>query len=162
MSRRLSPELLLVLAIPLAALLGGAATLRLAAGDLSVDGATEGVRRTAQVQTAELGPDLAAARRGLEAGLRVDRASGLVRIRVADAAIEGDELQLEFVHALQAERDLHVRLRRHGEEWIGAPTPAGDARWRVQLGDRARAWRLVGTLPRGASQAQLRPALAPP
>ena len=75
-----SPELWLVVGIPLATVVGGMVTLALAVGDLSADGEHEGVQRTAQMQTADLDPDLAAARQGLSARLRVDRTDGQVRV----------------------------------------------------------------------------------
>jgi hypothetical protein len=156
------PELGLVLAIPLAALLGGFATLRMADGDLSADGAGEGVRRTAQVQVAQLEPDLAAARAQLHASLVVDRASGEVRVRVDDAQAARAGLRLEFLHALHAGRDVSAQLQARGDTWFAATAPDPGSRWRVVLSDPARRWRLVGTLERGASELSLRPALAPP
>ena len=160
-ARRWSPELLLVLAIPLAALAGGVATLRLANVDLSADGEAEGARRTAQVQEAELGPDLAAARAGLSARLRVDRARGELRVQLPDAfATQG--LDLELRHSLQADRDLHARLQARGGAWVAVLAPSAAERWRLVLHDPRRRWRLVGTLERGMDRVDLRPALAAP
>jgi hypothetical protein len=156
------PELFLVLALPVATLLGGFATLRLAQGDLSADGAAEGVRRTAQVQVAELDADLAAARRRLRAELVVERAAGGVRVRVDDAQATRAGLRLEFLHPLHARRDQVANLQSRGGDWFAAMAPDTGSRWRVVLSDPARRWRLVGTLERGASRVSLRPALAAP
>lgn len=153
------PELALVLAIPAAALLGGIATLRMAQGDLSAE---EGVRRTAQVQVAELDPDLAAARLHLGAGLVLDRDSGQVRVRLDNAQSAPEGLRLEFVHALHARRDLHAQLHARDDAWLAASAPDPGSRWRVVLSDNAGSWRLVGTLERGATRLRLRPALAAP
>lgn len=166
MSTRLSrwwqPELALVLALPLAALAGGVLTLRASAVDLSVDGVDAGVRRTAQVQTAQLDPDLAAARRGLLARLEVDRVRGLVRVRVPAPGAATQGLRLDFLHPLHAHRDLHVRLRADGAAFVAPLAPARDSHWRVVLSDPARSWRLVGTLPRGSEALALQPALPLP
>lgn len=159
---RWSPELALVLAIPLAALLGGIATLRLAEGDLSADGEAEGVRRTAQVQEAELDPDLAAARARLSASLRVDAARGEVRIVLPEADAAGAGLQVDFLHALAAGRDLHAPLQARDGAWVAKLAPDAGSRWRVVLSDAQRRWRLVGTLERGQASLALHPALAAP
>jgi hypothetical protein len=160
--RRWSPELLLVLAIPLAALAGGVATLRLVDGDLSADGVAEGARRTAQVQEAELDPDLAAARARLAAQLQVVRARGEVRVVLPQAGFANEGLQLDLLHSLHAKRDLHARLRPHGGAWVATLAPDAGSRWRVVLSDPRRRWRLVGTLERGAGSLALHPALAAP
>jgi hypothetical protein len=159
--RAWQPELALVLLIPLGALLGGVATLRVAGGDLSDAGAGDGTKRIAQVQTAQLGPDLAAARAGLSARLQVDRARQEIRVRVAGAAADAG-LRIEFEHGLRADRDQHALLRRRGEDWVAAFVPGEDSRWHVQLVDGQRHWRLVGTLARGGDSASLQPALAAP
>jgi hypothetical protein len=161
-ARQWSPELLVVLAIPLAALAGGLATLRLADGDLSADGVAEGARRTAQVQEAELDPDLAAARAHLSASLRVDAARGELRVALPDASAARGGLRLDLLHSLEARRDLHARLEKRDGAWIARLAPDAGSRWRVVLTDSARRWRLVGTLERGGAGLALHPALAPP
>jgi hypothetical protein len=156
------PELALVLGIPLATVAGGVVTLMLARGDLSDDGAQAGVRRTAQVQTAELAPDLAAARAGLAAELQVDRARGEVRVRLPRSVAARADLELDFVHALHAGDDLHARLQPRDGTWVARLAPDAGSRWRVVLADREAGWRLVGTLPRDAAVLSLQPALATP
>jgi hypothetical protein len=160
--RWLQPELWVVVGLPLAALLGGAATLWLVAGDLSADGEAEGARRTAQVQTAELGPDLAAAQRGLRGELQLDQGGARVRVNLHGDVGDGDSLQLRLVHPLHAASDLELRLRPLDGGWSAALPPGAEQRWRLVLTDPARQWRLVGQLPAGARAAQLRPALAAP
>jgi hypothetical protein len=158
--RRYSPELALVLGIPLLTVLGGLATLWLANGDLSADGEHEGARRTAQMQTADLDPDLAAARAGLSASLRVDRGSGQVQVSLPRTVATDEVIELKFVHSLHAGRDLHARLRASNGAWVATLAPDAGSRWRVVLADRAHSWRLVGTLPRGGATLSLQPALA--
>jgi hypothetical protein len=160
--RWLQPELWLVVGLPLATLLGGAATLRLATGDLSVDGEAEGVRRTAQVQTAELGPDLAAARRGLQGELRVDRERARISVDLRGDVGADDTLQLSLLHPLHAGHDMELQLQRRNGDWSAALPAGANQRWRLVLRDPAQQWRLVGRLPAGASAARLRPALSAP
>ena len=155
------PELMLVVGIPLLTIAGGAWTLHAVQGDLSADGEHASVRRTAQVQTAELAPDLEAAREGLSAQMLVDRARGEVRVSLPRGAAPRKSLQLDLLHNLSAERDLHVRLRPVAGAWVGKLDPDAGSRWRVVLSEGQR-WRLVGTLPRGGAALSLQPALAPP
>jgi hypothetical protein len=159
---RFGVELLLVVAIPLCALVGGYLTLRVAEGDLSADGATEGARRTAQVQDAELNPDLVAARTHLSGSLFLDPARGEVRVLLNDATAARQGLQLELVHALHAERDLHATLQPQAGGWTALLAPDAGSRWKIVLSDSQRRWRLVGTLERGETSLALRPALAAP
>jgi hypothetical protein len=170
-ARLVQPELWLVLGIPLAALAGGVATLRAVAGDLSSDGAAEGVRRTAQVQDADLAPDLAAARRGLVAGLRIDRARGEVEVTLPPRARDALPATLAFVHHLRAGEDRRVALQPRGAgRWSAPGAPDAAVGWRVVLeggttfapGGTPQRWRLVGALPRGAEAAALQPAIAAP
>jgi len=155
-----APELALVIGIPAATVCGGIVTLVLATVDLSADGEHENVQRTAQVQTADLAPDMAAAQAGLSAHLHVDRSRGEVRVSLPASTGANDELELDFVHSLQSGRDLHARLQRRDGAWVAAIAPDAGSRWRVVLADRERHWRLVGTLPRGAATLSMQPALA--
>jgi hypothetical protein len=157
------PELWLVLGIPVLTVAGGVWTLVLASGsDLSDDGEHAAVRRTAQVQIADLAPDFAAARQGLTAQLSIDRTRGEVQVRLPQPVAGGDELELRFVHALQSGRDLQLRLRPRGDAWVAIAAPDAGARWRVVLADVDRQWRVVGTLPSGGTRLSLQPALPPP
>lgn len=164
--RWLQPELGLVLLIPLATVIGGLWTLRLANIDDSADGLAEGARHTAQVQTADIAPDQAAARMGLRATLHVDPACGCAHLRLSDPSAAGaGELQLALVHRLYAARDAQLPLARDGVDWISPRLPAGGTGWRLVLTSSvngARRWRLVGRLADNAHDATLQPALAAP
>jgi len=154
------PELCLILGIPLATVLGGLLTLFVARQDLSDEGARADVKRTGQVQTADLSPDLAAARAGMSARLQVDRARGEVRVSLPPGVLAPAGIELDFVHSLHAGNDLHARLQPRDGAWVGRLAPDAGSRWRVVLGDSQRRWRLVGTLPRGSASLSLQPALA--
>lgn len=160
--RLLQPELWLVLLIPLATVAGGLWTLRLADIDDSADGLAEGARHTAQVQTAEIGPDQAAARLGLRATLGIEPACGCARLRLSDPRAGEQGLRLLLVHRLYAARDRALVLTRHGDVWDSPRLPDGDRGWRLVLEDSARSWRLVGRLDRGSDASVLLPALPPP
>lgn len=155
------PMLWLVAGIPLATLVAGFATLFLAGGDGSTDAAPEPVRRTAQVQQADVGADAQAARAGLRAVLRFDPATGAIVGRVLPAPATG-ELRLRFVHPAIAAADRSVQLRPRGNAWVGALPPLAVADWRLQLSPGNDAWRLVGRWHPAAAQAELRPALVSP
>ena len=156
------PELALVLGLPLATIIGGVITLRMVRGDLSAEGAHAQVRRTAQVQTTDLAPDLAAARAGLGARLQVDRLRGEVRVAELPTAAQARELELHFVHPMHAGRDLKARLQAREGAWAAPLSPDPNSRWGVVLVEPARGWRLVGTLPRGGNMLDLQPAVPAP
>jgi len=161
--RWLQPELGLVLLIPLATVIGGLWTLRLADIDDSADGLAEGARHSAQVQTADIGPDQAAARLDLRATLRVDPACGCAHLHLSDPGAAGDDgLQLALVHRLYAARDTQLPLARDGVGWISPRLPTERTGWRLVLTNGARTWRLVGRLAPNARDATLIPALAAP
>lgn len=167
-ARWLQPELGLVLLIPLATVIGGLWTLRLANIDDSADGLAEGARHTAQLQTADIAPDQVAARMGLRATLRIDPACGCARLRLSDPRAAGHGgVQLALVHRLYAARDLLLPLGRDGVDWVSPRLPADSTAWRLVLTNDARSngahrWRLVGRLAANARDATLVPALTMP
>jgi hypothetical protein len=161
------PELAVVIGVPAATVLGGILTLALASGDLSDDGAHTDARGNSQMQTADVAPDLAAARAGLSAQLQLERASGEVRVQLPDSVPSQEEISLSFVHSLRQVDDVRARLQARDGAWIAKLAPDADARWRVVLvgSDQHqpdKRWRLVGTLPRGGASLSLQPAVAPP
>lgn len=161
------PELAVVIAIPALSVLGGIVTLALASGDLSDDSAHTGAGGNAQMQTADVTPDLAAARAGLSARLQLDRARGEVRVQLPHSVPARERIVLSFVHSLREGDDLRARLQARDGLWIAKLAPDVDARWRVVLAgsDPQRPdqrWRLVGTLPRDGTALSLQAAVAPP
>jgi uncharacterized protein len=152
------PVLWLVCALPLASVVAGVATIRLAAAGPDVRGA-DAVRRTAQSQVEDLAPDLAATRARLVATLVVDRATGALELEL-DATHAPGALALR--HPADAARDRTLALRRDGARWRAAlGTPLAGA-WRLELRGRDAAWRIDGRLARDASVARLAPRFAPP
>jgi hypothetical protein len=161
------PELAVVIGIPAASVLGGILTLALATGDLSDDSGHTGAGGNSQMQTADVAPDLAAARVGLSAQVQLDRASGEVRVQLPPRVSAQEWIEVTFVHSLRAGDDLRARLQPRDGLWIAKLAPDADTRWRVVLAgsDPRRPdqrWRLVGTLPRDGAALSLKSAVAPP
>jgi hypothetical protein len=153
------PMLWLVAGIPLATLIAGFATLSLAGGSGAIDAAPEPVRRTAQVQQADLAADTAAAHAGLRATLRIDAARRTIVARILPSPSAGD-LQLLFVHPSFAAEDRSVTMRLRDGVWVGAMPALPAIEWRLQLSPGDAQWRLVGRWHAGAAaQAEMLPAL---
>ena len=151
------PRVWLRLAIPAATVVAGKATLRLARADGGLDAAPETVRRTAQTQVTDLGPDRHAAALGLHASLGVD-ARGLPDLRLPAAHADAG-LALRLVHPTRADGDLEWTRAAGGTDWSGPVVPAAArGHWVLEPADRA--WRLVGTWPVDGGIAALQPAVA--
>jgi hypothetical protein len=153
------PMLLLVIALPAAAVLASFATLVLAMGGAGDAGDTR-VRRVAQTQTADLAPDLAAARLALRGDVRADD-NGAVTLRFEAAAPDEPVLQLALRHAAVPDRDRHARLVRAGEGlYLGRLDAArAPGAYNVELAPEGSGWRLVGRIEPGRSTLTLGPAL---
>lgn len=100
--------------------------------------------------------ETATAQLGINARLRVDRASGHVSLLLTRPEDGPEHLRLTLTHPLETGRDRVVSLHRnaagiyHGD--IGEPL---DGRRRVLLEPTGRTWRLVGELPAAMETLQL-------
>jgi len=159
------PMLWLALGIPLATIAAGLETLRLASAGDGDDVEPQPVTRTAQAQEADLGPDLEAARRALQAHVRPDPDDpGRLVVDLPGVAASEGPLTLDFVHPMFAREDRRLLLAWTEGAWQArAPWPSG--KWKVTLVDRQQRWRLAGstaaTPGSGGIAVILRPALAP-
>ena len=153
------PMLALVIGLPAAAVVAGFATLVLAMRGED-DVGDQRVRRVAQSQTADLGPDGAAARLGLRATATVD-ADGSVTLRFEDSSPGAPALELSLRHATDPRRDRAARLERAGDRAyagrLDAPEVAGD--YNAELAPPGAPWRLVGRLEAGSGRLALAPAV---
>ncbi len=151
--------LALVWGLPLAAVVAGIATLVIAVR--TSDEGDARVRRVAQTQTADLAPDLAAARLDLAATATLD-AEGVVRVEL-DAAQPGvDTLLLSLRHGTDPRRDRAVTLSRmEGAAYAGLlPGPLAAGAYNAELAPADNAWRLIGRLEDGAVRVALAAAVA--
>jgi hypothetical protein len=155
------PMLWLIIAIPLATVIGGLTTLWLAEQSGQSDVVPEDVQRTAQAQVVDLAPDIEAARRHLSAHVAVDANNGAVRADLVSPNAD-DALVIKFVHGLRAADDVTLPMAREGDHWQASLPPMVSADWRLALEDAHGHWRLIGRLPRGSHQAQLLPAVMVP
>jgi len=151
------PMVWLVIALPAASIVAGIVLLVLSSGPGS-DSVADDVRRTADVQVADLGPDERAQALGLSAVVR--RADGLVAVLpVAGRFERGARLQLHLRHPARADLDRSFVLVPDADGWRAEAQVAGDHDWVVQLEPADGRWRLQGRLPRGQQAAYVQPVL---
>ncbi len=143
----------LALGIPLATVVGGIETLRLALQDGVSDVEPEPVKRTAQAQEADLAPELAAAERKLIATVTI-HPDGQVRIDLPDVAASEGPLTLALIHPIREHDDRTLTLAWRDAHWqAAAPWPKGT--WKLRLTDRQSHWRLSGRTATPATTANM-------
>lgn len=154
------PMLWLVIAIPLATIPAGLATLWLAARDPgAVASADEGARRMGQMQLADVSADLAAARRGLHGSAQVQADRTRLELRLA-GPVDG-ALSLHLRHAADPARDQRVPLEPLGDgRWVARVGALGRDAWNVRV-ESSAGWRLAGRIEHDAAAFDLVPAVAP-
>lgn len=156
-----NPMVWLMVGLPLAAVVAGLSTLYIAVKSGGSDAIPEDVRRTAQVQTVELGADEAAAKRKLSAVLSVQEDAIEVLPATGDFD-RGKPLVLLLQHPIEAAKDVTLTLAPTAAGWRAEAKVAVDHAWRVRLGDADETWRIRGRLPSGQRGTLLRPALEDP
>ncbi len=143
-----SATLAVIIALPLATLVAGIWTLKIASSG-GLDTVSDPVRRTAQVQVVDATADEAARRLSLSAELRW--ASG----QTALVPVSGDpsawprSLTLRLEHPLREPLDVDIALEKQGDQWVGEHFDASIG-WRVSVLPNDGSWRLVGRWSRGA------------
>ncbi|MGN6151949.1 MAG: FixH family protein [Lysobacteraceae bacterium] len=153
-----NPMVWLMIGLPLAAVVAGTATLVIAIRSGGSDAIPEDVRRTAQIQTVELGADEAAAQRKLSAVFSVDE--GRVSVLVATGDFDrAKPLTLLLQHPIEAAKDITVTLQPDARGWSAEQTLDASHDWRLRLNDADETWRLRGRLPAGQRGTLLRPSL---
>ena len=158
------PIVWLVIALVAAAVAGGIAMVVIASDAGNGDAVADPVRRTAQVQTADLGPDALSAQRRLSAIVRTDAEQELVEVLPVDGDFDpAASLQLRLLHPIRSSEDMVLLLQPGELGWRADAVVDGSHDWNVQLGPRdatpENQWRLQGRLPKGQQAAHLRPAL---
>lgn len=155
------PMIWLIAALPLAAVIGGITMLVVSIRAGNTDSVADDVQRTAQIQTADLGPDERAQRRHLGAVLRVGKDAVQVFAAGGDLS-RSQPLQLDLLHPAQHAKDHSVELMPDEQGWHAALTLDTTHDWNLMLTDKSGEWRLRGRLPRGQRAAHLGPSIAPP
>ncbi len=158
-----NPVLWMIVGLPALVIVAGLSTLYIAISHGGSDAIPDEVRRTAQIQTAELGPDQRAAELKLsavfsvqEGHLEVLPATGPL---VDDKAMRAQPLRLLLAHPTDGTKDVELKLTPTPAGWRvdHALDPGND--WRIQLQPEGTAWRLQGRLPAGRRGVLLTPAL---
>ncbi|MEZ5464494.1 MAG: FixH family protein [Lysobacteraceae bacterium] len=153
------PMLWLVAGLPVVVVIAGFATLAIAIRAGGADALPDSVRRTAQVQQIDLGPDRVARDEGLHAEFSWNDDGSL---RLAINAVDASHtLLLQLIHPSDAAQDRQLALTPEAAFWTGTlPKGAEGHDWRLQLSPADRRWRLHGRWRAGESSARLEPALA--
>lgn len=147
----------LVVALPAAVVAAGIATLVIAIRAGGSDAIPDDVRRTAQIQVADLGADERAQALRLSAILRVD--GGMIEVLpVGGTFARRQPLQLALRHPTRAAEDLELQLTPGGNGWVVAHGIDRGHDWRLELGPRDGNWRLRGRLPKEQHAVRLSPA----
>jgi hypothetical protein len=99
-----------------------------------------------------------AAEAGYRADVMVSQDGSRVRVYLAGGRAP-DSIRLRFVHPTRAEHDRAVELKGRQTGWYEGPLGLSSAqRWRIDLEDGARTWRLTGAWrPADDSPARLAP-----
>jgi len=148
----------LMLAIPLATIAGGIATIRLVAGPL--DAAPEPVQRRAQIQSTDLAPDLLAHQLGLEVTL-TRFGDHTWQWSTWPIALDAAPV-LTVLHPNRAELDLHVEPDPQRQTLVFDPGDLPLALCEFRLEDPRLGWRLMGRWDPVTSNVVFRSGLAPP
>lgn len=152
------PMVWLVAGLPLASVVAGIALLITASRSGSTDAVADPVRRTAQIQVADLGPDARAQQLQLTAIVRTD--ANLIEVLPVTGEFKRDApLRLALHHPTRAESDVALLLQPGEPGWRAAVAIDGTHDWNVRLSSQDGIWRLQGRLPRGQRAAHLQPAL---
>lgn len=155
------PMVWLVVAVPLAAVIGGLWMVAVAVRSGGVDGTTDDVRRTGQVQVADLGPDARAASLRLRAVLQV--LDGRVRVfPVTGQWARTEPLSLTLVHPQRQADDRTIAMVADESGWHAEAAVDADHDWIVHLRDARGTWRIQGRLPAGQQALHLAPSLGGP
>ena len=150
------PLVWLVFGIPAIAVVALVWMVFIAAGPGSTDSVDPAVRRTAQVQIADLGPDQAAASMRLSALLRIDGKD--LEVLALHAGFDATQpLKLALRHPTRADLDHEVLMQPTATGWRAPLELDLTHDWKLQLAPQDGHWRLQGRLPRGQLSARLQP-----
>lgn len=150
------PLVWLVFGIPAIAVVALAWMVFIAAGPGSTDSVDTTVKRTAQIQVADLGPDEAAARLRLAALLRID-GKDLEVLPLHAGFDTAKPLKLALRHPTRSELDHELLMQPTATGWRATLELDLAHDWTLRLVPQDNQWRLQGRLPRGQLSARLQP-----
>ena len=154
------PVMWLVVGLPLAVVVAGTVMIILAGGQGATDVVPDEVRRTAQIQTADLGPDQLAHDMRLSAIARIDLEGGFVEVLPVNGDFDRQApLRLQLLHPALEDGDVGVEVQPTATGWRAEATPGVEHAWRVRLEPLDGSWRLHGRLPAGQQAVSLRPSM---
>lgn len=155
------PMVWLVAAIPAMSIFAGVGLLVVAIRAGGADSVSDPVRRTAQVQVADLSPDARAAALRLRAVVRSD-ANGVDIIPVDGDFDRRVSLKLTLQHPIEARADRSVELRPTATGWHAGAAVNVDHDWVLGLSPADGRWRLQGRWPAHQQAVVLLPAVDTP
>ena len=153
------PMVWLIAAIPVAAVVATVALLVTASRSSGTDDSVaDNVRRTAQVQVADLDPDARAQQLKLSAIVRIGK--NVVEVLPVNGEFEREApLTLSLQHPSRAELDRTLELAPASTGWRSDAKLELDHDWKVQLVPAGQAWRLQGRWNAHQQATYLHPAL---
>ena len=150
------PLVWLVFGIPAISVVALVWMVFIAAGPGSTDSVDTTVKRTAQIQVADLGPDEAAARLRLAALLRID-GKDLEVLPLHAGFDTAKPLKLALRHPTRSELDHELLMQPTATGWRATLELDLAHDWTLRLVPQDNQWRLQGRLPRGQLSARLQP-----
>lgn len=154
------PVMWLVIGLPMAVVIAGIVMIILAGGQGATDVVPDDVRRTAQIQTADLGPDQRAHDLRLSAIARIDLEGGFVEVLPVNGDFDRQApLRLQLLHPALEDGDVAVELQPTETGWRADAAPGVGHAWRVRLEPLDGQWRLQGRMPAGQQAVSLRPTM---
>lgn len=158
-----NPMVWLIVGLPALVIVAAFVTLAIAIRSGGSDALPDDVKRTAQIQTTDLGPDAFAAAEKLSAVIRIEEhaidilpASGEL---LKTDAVRKRPVRLSLQHPTRAADDRELELRPVAHGWRVDDTLDLSHDWRVQLVGADARWRLHGRLPKATRATLLQPAL---
>ncbi|MGV8940996.1 MAG: FixH family protein [Lysobacter sp.] len=156
------PIVWLVIALPAAVVIASIGLLFIAS-DGNNDVVRDDVQRTAQIQTADLGPDAIAAEEKLGAIVRIDAELGIIEVLPVSGRFDtAAPLRLTLAHPTLSAEDQTFVLEAYELGWRAPANLDTSHDWKVELGPEDAHWRLRGRLPKGQQATDLRPSLRAP
>lgn len=151
---RRNPALWLVIGLPLLSIVAGISLLTIATRAGGLDASPDEVRRMAQIQQTDLGPDYRAMQMNLSAVLREQ--DGAVYLNPVTGNFPRAAMTLHVRHPTRAADDRELLLLPQDDgQWKAELVLDASHDWNIELAAADGAWRLHGRLPAGQQAVRL-------